>query len=88
MPRRIIYHPEFDGDCAVFGGIAAVQPIIDPLVNALETAPDLGVFSLLSVDTGFRYARLRSVGAMPELVAVFVEDEDGDIVMRALFEYK
>lgn len=83
MPkRRIIYRPEFDEDANRLGGIAAVQRVIDPVIESLENDPYS--FGLLDVVTGLRYAATKAVGAMQPLIVVFSIDADGDVMMEAV----
>jgi hypothetical protein len=80
MPRRIIYRPEFDADCASLGGIPAVQNVIAPLVQSLEDG-DPNAFGLLDTNRGIRWARLKAIGNMPSLAVTFRVDQDDDVEM-------
>jgi len=84
MPRRVIYRPEFDDDCRLLGGIAAVQEVIDGLVAALEDGADPNAFGLLDVGTGVHYVPIKAVGQMPELLVALMIDEDDDAVMLSV----
>lgn len=80
--RRVIYTPAFDGDTIRLGGIARVQQVIDPLVDAVQRNPE--AFSLLDVQTGIRYAVTRKIETMPALIITFTIDDDGDIIMLSV----
>jgi hypothetical protein len=82
--RRVIYHPDFDADAIRLGGIAVVQRVIAPLVDALERTPNLDAFGLLSVSTGIRYAIINAAEGLPSLLVTFVVDEDADVIMRSV----
>jgi hypothetical protein len=82
LPRRIIYHPEFDADTIPLGGIIAVQRAITPLIAALEQNPY--IFSLLDITSGLRYAGLRATEGMPSLLIGFIVDEDEDVILRSI----
>lgn len=82
MPRRVMYHPDFDADCTLLGGITAVQSVIAPLVAALEDGADVGAFGLLlDVTTGIRWAAIKAVGGMAALIVTFEVDADDDVIM-------
>lgn len=82
MPRRIIYRPEFDADCAALGGIPAVQKVIAPLIESLIDGPIS--WGLLDLGTGIRFGRLKGVGAMPALTVTFRIDDDDDVEMLSV----
>lgn len=83
---NVYYHPDFDAAAVALGGIAKIDAVLAPLIDALQRNP----FAFRLIENEWvrcRYAVTKPFGDVPSLLVTFNIDNDGDAILQYVEEH-